>query len=490
MVGRHGAGRSSGLALVLGGLAVAGFEPVGWWPLVPLSLAALVRLLGQAATPRSGFLLGFLWGLGFFCLGIGWLFVALHRHGGMPAPLAVLAIVLFSAYLALYPALAAALFVRLRRRHLWADAGLFAALWAGTELLRGGVMTGFPWLSLGYSQLPPSPLGGYFALVGVYGVGAGVAALAVLAGQREGTLRARLALGLMLALGGWLAGTQRWTVPQGQVLEVALIQTNIAQALKWSPGHIRQWLAHNQALVADHPAPLVVLPETTLPVLADDLPAGYLDTLAQPVREAGGTLILGVFLRDGAGRIYNSALKLDDAGPAFYAKQHLVPFGEYSPPLFGWFYRLASIPMSNQSPGPPVQAPMAVRDQAIAVNICYEDVFGEEIIRALPQASILLNLSNLAWYGHSHAQPQHLQIARARALETGRPMLRATNTGMTAAIGPDGEPLQVLPAFETGVLRVPVQGYTGLTPYARWGNLPVIVLALLLPLALGRWRRG
>jgi len=167
----------------------------------------------------------------------------------------------------------------------------------------------------------------------------------------------------------------------------------------------------------------------------------------------------------------------------FYAKQHLVPFGEYSPPLFGWFYRLASIPMSDQTRGASDQAPMALDGQRVALNICYEDVFGAELIRALPQATLMLNISNLAWYGDSHAQPQHLQIARVRALETGRPMLRSTNTGMTALVQPDGQVAAVLPAFERGVLRVDVQGYQGLTPYARWGDRLVLGLALLVVVA-------
>jgi len=221
----------------------------------------------------------------------------------------------------------------------------------------------------------------------------------------------------------------------------------------------------------------VVLPETTLPLLAEQLPAGYLAELAAPQRARGGELILGVFLRDEAGHVHNAALGLG-AGPLqHYAKQHLVPFGEYSPPLFRWFYDWVNIPMADQTRGAREQPPLAVDGQKIAVNICYEDVFGEEIIRALPEATLLLNISNLAWYGDSFAQPQHLQIAQVRALESGRPMLRSTNTGMTAVVRPDGSVAAVLPAFETGALVTEVRGYTGMTPYARAGNLPAVALA-------------
>ena len=189
---------------------------------------------------------------------------------------------------------------------------------------------------------------------------------------------------------------------------------------------------------------------------------------------------MGVFRRDEAGHIYNAAISLGAAPAQYYAKQHLVPFGEYSPPLFGWFYRLAQIPMSDQTRGAPDQPPMRFGAQRVALNICYEDLFGAELARALPEATLMLNISNLAWYGDSLAQPQHLQVARVRALETGRPMLRSTNTGMTALVQPDGSVAALLPAFERGVLRVEAQGYAGLTPYARGGDWLAIGVALLI----------
>ncbi|HHW64413.1 MAG TPA: apolipoprotein N-acyltransferase, partial [Rhodocyclaceae bacterium] len=235
---------------------------------------------------------------------------------------------------------------------------------------------------------------------------------------------------------------------------------------------------------------LVVLPETTLPTLLDRLPEGYLDWLARLAGEAGGDLVMGVFRRDEAGHIYNAAISLGTAPLQHYAKQHLVPFGEYSPPLFGWFYKLAQIPMSDQTRGARDQAPMHFGDQRVALNICYEDLFGAELIRTLPEATLLLNISNLAWYGDSLAQPQHLQIARVRALESGRPMLRSTNTGMTALVQPDGSVAGVLPEFERGVLRVEAQGFTGLTPYARWGDWLAIVAALLVVAAVVAARRA
>ena len=225
-------------------------------------------------------------------------------------------------------------------------------------------------------------------------------------------------------------------------------------------------------------------------MLAEQLPRNYLATLGDAVGGIDGDLVFGVFVREPDGAIHNAAVSLGAGPTQRYAKDHLVPFGEYSPPMFGWFYDWARIPMSDQTPGGADQPPMRFDDQRIAVNICYEDLFGSEIARAARQATILLNLSNLAWYGDSLAQPQHLQIARMRALETGRPMLRSTNTGMTAAVLPDGRVASVLPAFERGALRVEVQGHAGETPYMRWGDRGVGLAIALAGLAglIGRRR--
>jgi len=487
--------RTHGLLPAAGGaLSVGAFAPFELCPLAPLSLAVLAWVLARAPNPRSGFFTGFAWGFGAFAAGVSWLYVALNRYGGMPMPLAGLAIALFCAYLALFPGIVGALFVRLRGGGAFARAGLFAGLWVGGEWLRGWLFTGFPWLAVGYSQTPPSPLAGWLPVIGVFGVGGLVAFLGALLAFTDWRMRrsaaATVGAAAAVAGAGVALGQVAWTAPAGAPLSVALVQTDIEQGLKWQPDRLVDWLQVNARLVHQNPAELVVLPETTLPLLADRLPEGYLELLAEPVREAGGNLVFGVFTRDADGAIYNAALSVGVSPSQTYAKQHLVPFGEYSPPLFGWFYRLVDIPMSDQTRGPRNPPPMALGDQRIAVNICYEDLFGQELLTRLPEATLMLNLSNLAWYGDSFAQPQHLQIARVRALETGRPMLRATNTGMTAVVAPDGSLSAVLPAFERGVLKAEVRGYTGLTPYARWGDRAALGLALLAVAAALRARRG
>ncbi|WP_374261028.1 apolipoprotein N-acyltransferase [Zoogloea sp.] len=490
-------------AFLAGGASVLAYAPIGWFPLIFVALGVLFWLLGPGAlspaglTLRSrvgaGFGIGFAWGLGAMLGGVSWLYVALHRFGGMPVPLAALAVLLFCALVGVFAGFAGAAFGGLRRGRAGPDAVVFAAAWLVFEWTRCWIFTGFPWLAVGYSQTPPSPLAGFAPVFGVFGVGGLVALAAALAVAALAGRAWRPALAVVLvAVGGAGLRQIEWTAPVGAPLQVALLQTNIEQSLKWRPEMLQAWLDRNLTMVRDNPATLVVLPETTIPLLIDHLPPGYLETVGRTVADRGGDVILGTFTRDADGRIYNAAISLGRSPSAHYAKQHLVPFGEYSPPLFRWFYDFAHIPMADQTRGPEHQPPMALAGQRVAVNICYEDVFGEELIRSLPEATLMLNLSNLAWYGDSFAQPQHLQIARLRALETGRPMLRSTNTGMTALVMPDGQVADVLPPFKADALHVEVRGYQGLTPYARWGNVPAVgvALAVLAAAAVAARRRA
>ena len=489
------------LAILGGALAVPAFAPLGWFPLAFLSLALLVALLERAASVRDGFFLGFAWGLGAFCAGISWLIIALTRYGGVFLPVAAFIIFLLCAFLALYPALAGALYVRWRHGNMLRRALLFAGLWVLAEWLRGTLLTGFPWLAIGYSQTPPSPIAGYFPIVGVYGIGGVLAFVAALLG-RENRGQTPITKGnwglspiflfpiflLIICLAGWGLSRIQWVEPDGPPLAVSLIQPNIEQSLKWDPAYFDETLRINADLVGAARGDVVVLPEAALPTMLDAVPGSILNELNGLVGERNAALVTGVFTREG-GRYYNAAITLGEGSGQHYAKTHLVPFGEYSPPFFDWFYRLVDIPMSRQSPGAANQPPLALFGRRIAVNICYEDVFGAELLFSLPQAGLMLNLSNLAWYGDSFAQPQHLQIARARAMETGRPMLRSTNTGMTALALPDGSVPAVLPAFTRGVLEVEVSAFKGLTPYARWGDVPVLVVALIV-VAVVAGRRG
>ena len=483
-------------AFGFGALSVVGFAPFSVFPLPLLTLGLLVGLW-SVSSARQAAAIGFAFGLGLFLAGVSWIYVSLHDHGGMPLPVAAIAVFLFCSVLASFPAAAGAAFSSLRSGIAWRDALLAAAAWTSAEWVRGWILSGFPWLAVGNTQTPPSPLAGFAPVVGVYGLTfllvATSAFLVLNSRNRAQVLKAAGLVSLVMIAGFGLARVE-WTRAVGGPVSVRLLQPNIPQSLKWQPEMLGRWLGDNLSLVEANPARLIVLPETTLPLALDALPVDYLERLDRAAKRAGGDVIFGIFTREQSAngpRYFNTAVSLGTSPSQQYRKSHLVAFGEFSPPGLSWVYRWLSIPMSDQSPGPSGQPPLAIAGQQVALNICYEDVFGEEIIRALPQATMLLNLTNTAWFGRSLAQPQHLQMSQMRALETGRPMLRATNTGTTAVISPQGIVTARAPDFEMAVLAASVQGYAGLTPYSRIGNWGAIGLsALVLGVALFRNRRG
>ena len=483
------------IAFLLGACSVAAFAPLGWFPAIWMTLAGLFGLLSRTidenGSARDGALIGGAFGGGFFLAGVSWIYVSLSVFGGMPAPVAALATLIFCVAMALYPALAGALFVRFAPAAAWRRSLLFAALWTFAEWLRGWVLTGFPWLAIGYSQTPPSPLAGFAPLLGVYGVSLLTALVAVLifqASSRDNRRGSIAAVAAIFLCGGLLLN-QAWTTPQGEPMRVALLQGNIAQDLKWRPERFEESLRTYHRLMRDNPAQLTVLPETALPVFLHEIPASYLDEMQKLAARHDGDLLFGIVSGDRGGYA-NSAINIGASGTQRYDKTHLVPFGEFIPPGFGWFMAMARVPMSDFARGAEKQPPMRIGGRQVAINICYEDAFGEEIIGALPAAGLLVNISNVAWFGDSLAPAQHLQIARMRALETGRMMLRATNTGMTAIIGADGQVRGVLEPFTRAALTGDVQAYAGSTPFARWGNWPAVTLALLLVLAFARPRNA
>ena len=469
------------LAFALGAFCVIGFAPNGVSPAPTGALLGLFILWRQASSARMAALFGLAWGLGCFGVGVSWVYVSLSQFSGLAPALSVAATFLFCFYLALYPAFAGALFARWRSLNAtsnWHDILLFAGLWTLSEWLRGNLLTGFPWLSVGYSQSPPSPLAGYAAVLGVYGLGFVVALLGGLLAVGWRSLRHLTFVLIILVLGFSLTKVD-WTTPHGKPLAVNLLQGNVPQDVKWSPQQIAFSVERYVALASQttpaRNAVLTVLPETALPLFLNEVPREILQTLTQH-----GDVLFGVPVINKNRSYVNAAVAISPAlSMQAYAKRHLVPFGEYAPPGFDWFFKFLRIPMSGFTPGQDSPPPMLIADQRIAPNICYEDLFGEELLYALPQATLLLNMSNTAWFGDSLAQPQHLQISQMRALETGRVMLRATNTGMTAMVLPNGIVAAQLPPFTSGVLRVEAQGYTGLTPYARWGNALILLLAAL-----------
>ena len=487
---RRHAGRL--IAATLGALTVFGYAPFYLFPLPLLTFAALFLLWQRAADARAAALLGFFFGLGWFVGGVSWVYISLHDFGAMPAPLAAAVTLLFCAYLALFPA-AAGYCSRGFRGRRWTLtpalrwAVVVPALFTLLEWLRGWLFTGFPWLNPGYTQAPDSPLAGYAAISGVHGITllllstAGV--LSLLISQPRPALRTLWPWPAALAM-LWVAGAALkpviWTEATGTTVSVSLLQGNIAQDMKWREDHLRETLNTYRRLILDSTSRLIILPETALPLFLRDVPAAYLEELATHARRNNADVLIGVPERLPGGDYYNSVVSVGASGTQTYRKSHLVPFGEFIPlrPLLGDLVSKLAIPLQDFARGSVDQQPLAVAGERVAVNICYEDAFGEEIIRQLPQATLLVNVSNVAWFGRSVAPQQHLQIAQMRALETGRYMLRATNTGMTAVINPRGGIEAVAPAFSRAALTHTVPGMRGATPYVRWGNVAVLALCL------------
>jgi apolipoprotein N-acyltransferase len=478
-------GLRQALALVAGGLSALAFAPVGIYPLAPIGLAVLFVVLGAAKQSRP-FLTGWLFGLGFFGVGVSWIYVSLHVYGGMATPLALLATFIFCSILALFPGCLSSLQARIKVTEATRLLILIPSIWTVLEWIRSWIFTGFPWLAVGYSQVPDSPLAGYATVLGVYGVSFFVAltagAVAWMWQTRGSFAKASGGLALIVLLFGLGFALKQvdWTHPLGAPLTVALVQGNIPQEMKWDPEVAATTLQTYRELASSTRARLTVLPETALPVFYSELPAGYLDDLRRIGRERRGDVLAGVPSGDPTGGYLNSVASLGLSPTQFYSKHHLVPFGEFIPPGFGWVLDVLHIPLSNFSRGSLSQPPLSVAGQRIAVNICYEDVFGEEIIRTLPDATLLVNVSNDAWFGDGFAARQHRQISQMRALETGRMMLRATNTGSTAIIDAKGGVVSELALFQRGILQGQAQGYAGETPYVRWGNSPIVFGAGLL----------
>lgn len=474
------------IVFVLGAFTVLGFAPFYLFPIPVITLALLFHFWRKSTTPRQAAWLGFCFGMGLFSAGVTWIYVSLHDFGAMPVPIAVLVLIVLCTYLSLFATLTGWLLTKLRIAipAVWSLTA--AALWVLSEWLRSVLLTGFPWLALGYSQVPTSPLAGFAPLLGVYGVSLMLilsAAFLCLLAEKE--LRTRRYVLPLLAI--WVTGFSlqqvNWTEPQGAPVTVSLLQGNISQDLKWRPDHVVNSMDIYARLALESSSRLIITPEISVPLFRDEVPSGYLARLAEHAWRNDGDILIGMVETSAGGKeYYNTMFSFGTAPDQSYRKFHLVPFGEFIPlkPVFGWVINVLQIPLTDFSRGGLDQRPMNLAGQRVAVNICYEDVFGEEIISQLPQATLLANVSNDAWFGRSIGPRQHLQISQMRALETGRYMLRATNTGVTAIIDQRGVVLQEAEIFTTTALHGVAQGYAGATPYVHFGNSLILGLAGLL----------
>jgi len=477
----------------LGALQTLSFIHTEAWWLQWAAVGLLAWRVGRAAPARAA-ALGWAFGCAWLLAGTWWLFISLHRYGGLPSWLAVLAVFLLCALLSLYLAGAMALFARWRcpgGEHPARDALLFASAWMLAELARAIVFTGFPWVAAGYAHVD-GPLGALAPWVGVYGIGfvaAWLAAWCVFSSER---IQSRQWVGPLAAIGvalvaGW-AGPPSFTQPSG-TLNVTLIQGNIPQDEKFAAerqGAALLW--HVDALMAAQ-TDLVIAPETAIPLLPQQLPEGLWIGLTEHFNRGRTHAIVGVPLGDDEAGYTNSAVGFAPGRSLYrYDKHHLVPFGEFIPTGFKWFTRLMNIPLGDFNRGPITAPSFNVNGERVAPNICYEDLFGEELAARFKDPAsaptFFANISNIGWFGDSIAVDQHLQLSRLRSLEFQRPMLRATNTGATAIIDHRGVVKHWLPPHQRGVLVGSVQGRSGPTPFAWWaghfGLWPLIVLAAVV----------
>ncbi len=472
------------LSLVTGALLACAFAPLGLWPLAVFCPAVLMWLW-EGRSPRAAALSGFWFGVGTFGLGTWWLYVSIHGLGGAPVWLALALVIALVLIMGAYQALLGYLCARLlptqgAMRYL---VGL-PALWLLVEWWRGWFMSGFPWLSLGYSQTD-SWLRGYAPLVGVYGISAVLllgsgALVALLRGSRRLRIVAAALLLLPWPIGAALERVP-WTHTVGAPLSVAVLQGAVPQDLKWQLSNAAATRAlyarlENEGLGAN----LIVWPEAAVPQLANEIPQ-YLGDIYSRARAHGSDVIMGILRVDESGDYFNSIMTLAD-GVSFYDKHHLVPFAEFFPvPSYirSWL-RLMNLPYSDFAAGAAIQPLISAAGVKLAPSICYEDAYGST---ALPQlaagATLLVNVTNDAWFGHSWARYQHLQISRMRALEVQRPLIRAGSDGVSALVGSNGQVLAEAAEFQPTVLRGTIQPRIGLTGYVRLGNELVVVLGLL-----------
>ncbi|MBA3564096.1 MAG: apolipoprotein N-acyltransferase [Gammaproteobacteria bacterium] len=486
-VARRGGWMAAGAGLAL----PLAFAPFDLYPLAMLCVAVLF-LAWEGAAPRTAAWRGFLFGSGAFLTGTYWIYISVRIIAGVPLYVALPLLLGLVAIMGLYFALlgyASARWLQCAPALRWLLA--LPAAWVLIEWLRGWVLSGFPWLSLGYSQVD-SWLGGIAPVLGVYGVTWAVAASAgsLVALLKSSTPVRAGALSLLAVL--WLAagalGAVRWTQPVGEPLRASLLQGSIAQKIKWEPEQLAPTLELYRAMTEAHwDSDLIIWPEAAVPALAHHVDA-YLRNLHAEAQRRGAAILLGIPVYEPETQQYRNSVLVMGETLQIYSKRHLVPFGEYFPvpPFARNWMRRHDLPYTDQTPGAPDPDPYLAAGEKLALTICYEDAYGAEQLSYLPEATLLVNVSNDAWFGDSIAPHQHLQIARMRALEAGRYQLRATNTGVSAIIGPDGRVVQASPQFTTDVLTSNVQPYKGRTPYMAVGNWAVIIMALVA-LAIGKW---
>ncbi len=488
-------------ALIAGALLILALAPFGFSIIQILCVAFLFHLILKTSQVQQSFFVGWAFGTGWMTASVYWLFFSMHQYGGLNPLLAILAVIILGLFMGLLPATAITLtkFIgnRLQADNTFLLLFILPATLTLAEWTRGWLFTGLPWGALGYAHTD-NALSGFAPLIGVYGITLLATFLSgcviVLLNRKYPYRSIVFVVALTIIIGGYGLKFINWTIPVNSPIKIRLLQGNIPQELKFSPEQSQKTLKRYEDMIMASPADLIVTPETAIPQYLHTLSPAWYKKLEKYVVDTKTTLAIGIPIADSLLHYTNSLIVIspETSNPYHisyrYNKQHLVPFGEYIPSGFRWFLNLMHIPLGNFARGPIVQKPFLVKNQWIMPNICYEDLFGEEIAKQIkaayksdmPEPGIMLNISNIAWFGNSLALPQHLQISRMRALEMQRPMLRSTNTGVTAIIDAKGQVQGELPYYRLATLETEIQGMNGITPYIRFGNHIAITACLIL----------
>jgi len=467
------------LVLISGALLPLSFAPYDIF-ILQFPLIAFVFMACLEQKPIIALRRGFLLGLGWFVHGIYWLFYSLYFHGGMPAAVAVMTIVLLSAYMSLFPALAFYLANKLIKTSkinmlIW----VYPISWMLFDWLRGYFLTGFPWVQIGMAHID-TYLIGFAPVIGGLGVGLLVTIVSglLLASVLKLNLKITLPAIVIIYLMGFGLTFVNWTEAVDKPIKVSMIQGNIPQSEKWKvENHLETLKMYRELTQQNWDSDLIIWPETAVPGYKRKV-SSYLAGLAKQAQATNTDVMLGIFTQNPkTKRYYNSMITLDDQ---VYLKRHLVPLGEYFPfrSVLGFFAQWVNIPMSDIGEGESSQPLITAAGQKIGLSICFEDAFDRSVLLDLPEATLLVNVSNDAWFENSSQPWQHHQIARMRAVETGRMLLRATNTGVSSIIDRNGDVLQIAPQFKREVIKAEVQAYKGSTPYVVWANYLLISLGL------------
>ena len=477
------------ISVVAGAITTLAFAPFDFSWLVFFTLA-LVFYLWSNLPAKQASISAWLFGLGLQCSGVSWIYYSLHVHGSAPAFFAISLVFLLSCYLSLYTGLAIYVVNRYLPNNTFLRLMLFyPAAWVVFEWLQGYVMTGFAWMQLGYTQID-MPLSGFAPLLGNHAISGAIAvsagALVILFRQRQDLNMKHSTIVAMTVILLWSSAftlkSVSWTEAIGEPIRVSVIQGNIAQSDKWKP-HMKQTTIemYRDLSLAQTDVDLIVWPETAVTDYRHRMQP-FLQQLSDDMKARDTDLLLGIFVRNDENRVLNSVVSVNGG---VYKKRHLVPLGEYIPLRFliEFFNKFVKIPMSDIASGEDNQKLLTAAGVPLGLSICFEDAFSRDVIKDLPEAGLLVNVSNDAWFEDSHEAHQHHAIARMRSLEAGRYMIRSTNTGITALIGPHGEVIKKLPQFVRGVLKGEVQPLSGSTPFVSWGDLFIVVICTLLLLA-------